>query len=79
MRLAVDPAYAGKTIEVRLDSTGGPLVGSITVPNTGGWTTFQTFTFPIQATKGVHNVVLVGKGGSGIANIDWIAFAKATQ
>lgn len=79
LRLAVDAAYAGKTIEVRLDSVSGPLVGSITVPNTGGWTTYQTFSFPIQSTTGVHNVYLVGKGGSGIANLDWLAFARSAQ
>ncbi|MEK8032998.1 carbohydrate-binding protein [Ideonella sp. DXS29W] len=79
MRLAVDPAYAGQKIEVRLDSTSGPVVGTVTVPNTGGWTTYQAFTFPIQATTGVHDVFLVGKGGSGIANIDWLAFARATR
>ena len=37
------------------------------------------FTFPVQPTTGVHTVVLIGKGGNGIANIDWLACARSVQ
>lgn len=74
LRLAVDAVFAGKQIELHLDSPTGAHVGTVTVPNTGGWTTFQEVTTPIQRSSGVHNIYLVAKGGAGVANIDWLQF-----
>lgn len=78
LNLAVDAAYAGKTIEVRLDSPTGAQVGTVTVPSTGGWTTFREVVTPIQRTSGVHNLYLVARGGNGVANLDWIQFEDST-
>jgi aryl-phospho-beta-D-glucosidase BglC (GH1 family) len=78
LRLAVDAAYAGKQIELHLDSPTGAHVGTVTVPNTGGWTTFQEVTTPIQRSSGVHNLYLVAKGGLGVANLDWLQFEDST-
>ncbi|RQP21282.1 RICIN domain-containing protein [Piscinibacter terrae] len=78
LNLAVDAAYAGKTIEVRLDSPTGAQVGTVTVPSTGGWTTFHEVVTPIQRTSGVHNLYLVARGGNGVANIDWLQFEDST-
>lgn len=78
LRLAVDAAYAGRQIELRLDSPTGAQVGTVTVPNTGGWTTFQEVTTPIQRSSGVHDLYLVARGGAGVANIDWLQFEDST-
>lgn len=78
LNLAVDPAFAGKTLEVRLDSPTGALVGTVTVPNTGGWMTYREVVAPIQRTTGLHNVVLVARGGNGVANLDWLQFEDST-
>jgi len=78
LRLAVDAAYAGKQIELHLDSPTGAHVGTVTVPGTGGWTTFQEVTTPIQRSSGVHNIYLVAKGGLGVANLDWLQFEDST-
>jgi|GEM_PF-1176823 len=78
LRLAVDAAYAGRQIELRLDSPTGAQVGTVTVPSTGGWTTFQEVTTPIQRSSGVHDLYLVARGGAGVANIDWLQFEDST-
>lgn len=59
--------------EVRLDSVTGALVGTLTVPSTGGmqnWTEVQT---TISGTNGVHNVFFVFSGGTGNL-FDWDFF-----
>jgi aryl-phospho-beta-D-glucosidase BglC (GH1 family) len=78
LRLAVDASSAGKQIEVRLDSPTGAQIGTVTVPSTGGWTSFQEVTTPIQRSTGVRNLYLVAKGGTGVANIDWLQFEDST-
>lgn len=66
---------AGGTIEVRLDSVTGPLVGTVTVANTGGWQVWTTRTGSIYGASGVRNVYLVFKGGSSyLFNLNWVQF-----
>ena len=72
--LAVDPAYAGQTFQIRLDSPTGTSIGTVTGASTGGWDKYTTQTQAITSTTGVHDVYLVGTGGAGIANLDWVAF-----
>ncbi|WP_042160229.1 carbohydrate-binding protein [Paenibacillus gorillae] len=77
---AVDPGYAGKQIELRLDSKTGPLIGTFTFSDTGGWTSFQTQTTDVSGASGVHHLFLVAKGsGIGFGSIDWFTFKKATR
>jgi alpha-N-arabinofuranosidase len=49
----------GGVIEVRLDGAGGSLLGTVSVPNTGGWQTWNTFDVTIPPTSGVHTVCLL--------------------
>jgi hypothetical protein len=50
------------TIELHLDSIDGPEIGSLTVPDTGGWYTWESVTVPISAAAGVHDLYFVFKG-----------------
>lgn len=61
----VASAGSGGTLEVRLDSASGTLLGTCTVPGTGGAQKWQTVTCTTGAVTGVHDLVLVAKGGSG--------------
>ncbi|WP_308635540.1 carbohydrate-binding protein [Paenibacillus silvisoli] len=62
----------GGKFEVRLDSLTGPVISTFTVANTDGWNNFETQTWPITGTAtGVHNLVVKGVVGSGIANLNW--------
>lgn len=72
--LGVDPAYAGQTFQVRRDSATGPVLATVTANSTGGWGKYTTQSTAITATSGLHDVFVVGTGGAGIANVDWIAF-----
>jgi len=71
----VASAGAGGSIQVRLDSPTGTLIGTCNVPVTGGWQTWVTQTCPIAATSGSHTVYLVYIGGGGnLFNIEWFSF-----
>ncbi len=54
-------ATEGGVIEIRLDSPDGALLGSVFVPNTGGWQSWASFDAKIQPTGGVKTLCLVFK------------------
>lgn len=64
----------GGNIEIRLDSVGGRLLGTLAVPGTGGWEQWQTLTLdlPVIAT-GTHDLffVFTGRKGPKLFNFDW--------
>lgn len=71
-------AGAGGTIELHLDNATGRLVGSATVPVTGGWQTWRTVTCTVNDAAGIHNLYLVFKSsGSNVCNINWLVFKMA--
>src|SRR5260370_42268732 len=71
----VASAGAGGTIQIRLGSPTGTLIGTCTVPVTGGWQTWVTETCPITATTGFQNIYLVYAGGrGGLFNVEWFSF-----
>ncbi|MCR6638790.1 MAG: carbohydrate-binding protein [Sporocytophaga sp.] len=68
----------GGTIEIRLGSATGTLIGTLQVPNTGAFQTWQTVNTSVNQTTGVHNVYLVFKGsGSSLFNVDHWSFSSA--
>jgi len=77
MVFRVASAGTGGTIEVRLDSTSGPVVGSVRVNPTGGSYTFTTVSAPITDPGGTHELFLVFKNNPGdgyLFNLDWVEF-----
>ncbi len=69
----------GGTLEIRVGSPTGQLLGSIPVTNTGGWNTWKTVTANVQSTvTGVTDLVACFKGsGSGnLFNVNWIQFEE---
>ncbi len=67
--------HAGGSFEVRLDDAAGELIGTISVPNTGSWTTFQRAEATLTAVTGVHTVYLVSAdNGTYNGDLDWIEF-----
>jgi len=67
---------SGGTLEVRLDSPTGTLLGSCAIPGTGGWQVWQTMTTALSGASGVHNICLAFKGsGTGyLFNLNWFQF-----
>ncbi|MCJ8164279.1 carbohydrate-binding protein [Pontibacter sp. E15-1] len=67
----------GGTIELRLGSSTGTHIGTVNVPNTGGWQNWQTAQSNIDAVEGVYDLYLVFKGASSyLFNINWLQFVK---
>jgi glucose/arabinose dehydrogenase/PKD repeat protein len=60
----ISSAGAGGTIQVRAGSATGTVVGSVPVPVTGGWETFQTVNGSVSGS-GSGALYLVYTGGSG--------------
>ena len=55
----------GGTIDVRLGSTIGPIVGTATVKNTGGWQNWTTVSCDINGASEVKDLYFMFKGGNG--------------
>ncbi|WP_328653663.1 ThuA domain-containing protein [Micromonospora sp. NBC_00330] len=64
------PAGGGGTVELRVDSPTGPLVGSATVVPTGGYANFATVTGGVTAVTGTRTLFLVFKGTGPYFDID---------
>lgn len=74
----VASASGGGRIEVRLDGTSGPVVGTCTVAGTGGWQAWTTSTCPVSGATGTHDLYLRFTGGSGyLFNVNWWQFGRS--
>lgn len=80
-RLACDQNSGGNcggSVEFHLDSVGGPLVASLTIPATGGWQTWTTVSGPASGASGVHDLYVVfaspSSGTTSLGNINWFQF-----
>jgi hypothetical protein len=63
----------GCSISVCLDSPTGTVIGTVTVPDTGGWQTWATQTCTLSGATGYHNVYLVYTGA---LNVESFAFEQ---
>jgi len=68
---------AGNTIEIRLGSPTGTLIGTATTPVTTDWNTYTTITCPVSNVKGLQNVYLVYQGTGVICKINNFRFIEA--
>ena len=68
----------GGTIEIRLDSLGGTLIGTCIVTNTNGWQNWVTGTCAVSGAAGIHDVYFKFTGTRGfLLNINcWEFKAK---
>jgi glucosylceramidase len=81
-RLACDPDNGGNcggALEFHLDSATGPLAGSVTIPATGGWQSWQTVTGTASASAtGLHDLYMVfrapASGATSLGNVNWFQF-----
>ncbi|MEN8662928.1 MAG: carbohydrate-binding protein [Lentimonas sp.] len=58
LRVARPSGRAEGSIEIRTGSETGPIIGRISVPNTGDWQLWRTIEAPLDVTSGVHDVYL---------------------
>ena len=66
----------GGKIEFRTGSPTGELLGSVEVPNTGGWDQYIEPQFPLPSTapRGRTDLyaVFINPGKGGLMNLDWV-------
>jgi glucosylceramidase len=79
VRARVASGGNGGTLEFRLDSPSGTLIGSVSIPVTGGWQNWQTVSGAVSGASGLHELYVVfkevpGKGTPAIGNLNWFAF-----
>lgn len=71
----VASATTGGSIELRLGSTTGTLIGTCSFTGTGGWQTWSTKSTTINGVTGTHDLYLRFTGGSGfLMNLNWWQF-----
>lgn len=70
--------YHGGQLEIRLGAKDGDLIGTLKVPFTGEWDSWQLHTTDVKAVAGVHDLYLVFKGGAPyeLFNFDYWKFTK---
>ncbi|WP_078551650.1 glycosyl hydrolase [Bacillus alkalicellulosilyticus] len=68
----------GGTIEVRLGSITGNVIGIVDVANTGGWQQWQTVSSDVDVS-GIHDVYLLftGNNTNDLMNVNWFEFSKS--
>jgi len=70
----------GGTIELRLGSASGKLLGSCRVEPTGGWANWEKMSSEVSGLSGKQDLYLVFTGqGSGMFNLDWFEFDKKVK
>lgn len=69
-------SFAGGSVEFHLDSPNGPLISSVTMPNTGAWQTFTNVSSAVSGASGVHDLYLVFKGASSVGNLNSFLFGS---
>ncbi|UQZ34370.1 hypothetical protein C2I18_13085 [Paenibacillus sp. PK3_47] len=76
INLRMATANSGGTLELRMDSETGPLVGSLAVKSTGGWSAWSTITVPLTGANGIHDLYLLLKRPDtlGVASINWLEY-----
>jgi glucosylceramidase len=67
----------GGTLELHLDAPTGPRLGTLPIPVTGGWQTWQSVTNAVAGGGGQHALYAVFKGSSSIGNLNWLQFSGA--
>jgi carbohydrate binding protein with CBM6 domain/pectate lyase-like protein len=74
----VASAASGGTISIYTGSPTGTLLGTATVPATGGWQNWVTVTCPVSGATGSQTVYLVfsGSGTGGVLNLEWFTFGN---
>jgi beta-glucanase (GH16 family)/lysophospholipase L1-like esterase len=70
-------AGSGGTIEIRLGSPTGRVIGTLAPQDTGGWSNYRDQLVQLSGfVSGVQDIFLVGTGVTGICNIDSFRFSQ---
>ena len=62
------------TLNLRLDSNKGPVVGTVTISKTGSVEKYKSFTGKVKDATGVHDLYICFDKASGDVRLDWWQF-----
>ena len=71
IEISYSKGNTGPWLQLRIDGPDGRVIGEFHPSNTGGWGNYVTTSINIEDVDGTHALTLVGKGGSGVMNIDF--------
>ena len=69
-------ATGGCTISLRLDSTDGPVVGTVNIGKTGSVEKYRAFSGKVKNAIGVHDLYICFDKATGDVRLDWWQFKK---
>lgn len=73
----VASAANGGSIELRLDSINGTLIGTCPVGGNGNWQSYVDASCSVSGASGIHDLYLKYTGQSGyLFNVNWFTFSK---
>ncbi len=68
---------AGGTVQLRLDSANGTIIGTATISSTGGWQNWATITCPVSGVSGIHTLYFVfSTTNQYTGNVNWFVFKR---
>ncbi|WP_203906193.1 carbohydrate-binding protein [Rhizocola hellebori] len=78
LRARVSSGGNGGTLQVRTGSQTGTIIGSVSVPSTGGWDTYTNVTTTLSGVPaGTANVYLTFAGTGNLFDVDEFTFVKS--
>ncbi len=81
--MAVNPNFAGRTVEVILDDVRGPVIATLTTEPTTEedlWHEYGELVAEVtEPVSGVHDVILRFDGGPGVGNLRGFSFTESTD
>lgn len=76
LNLRLASINSGGAIQIRIDDISGDVIGTMDMPNTGGWQTWETVSASIDSVGGIHDVYLIfASTASYVGNINWLQFS----
>ncbi len=79
MEIRAASETTGGIIEIRLDKPDGELLGSCSVPNTGGWQSWSSFNAKIKPVSGIQTICLAFRGPQTRASDAPLWFAQVDE
>ena len=79
IRIRTAKGNDGGTVEVRLGGPTGTLLAQFNPVRTGAWSLWSDLYVGVTDVTGIHDVTFVGKGVSGVMNMQWFELSSRKE